>query len=85
MKKLLLVIAVSTIVFGCKKDDSTSGCYDCTTTMTTTVSVPTPGYPQTSVVTQSGCDGLSPQTGTTTATATIQGISATTTTTVVCQ
>lgn len=80
MRAILLIFAMVALA-GCKKDDDT-GCYNCTMTTVTTVSVPTPGYPQTQTASFSSCDGN--KSGVETATVSQGGISATSTATTTC-
>jgi hypothetical protein len=75
-----LTIALS-VLTGCKK------CATCTQTITTTVNVSTPGYPQTSKTTFEACgDELGKVDGkTTTSTSSSGGITATATAKTVCK
>ena len=80
MKKLILVLALTSLM-SCKKDDE-SGCYDCTMEIITSVNVSTPGYPQLTTATYETCSGN--ESGQTTATATQGSITATSVTTITC-
>jgi hypothetical protein len=76
MKKQIIIIATLVLsAYSCKK------CATCTTTMTTTVSQPTTGYPKTESYSQELCgeDLKSADGNTTTATAKSGNITATTT------
>ena len=79
MKKLLLI---SLLFASCSEKDEPNFCYTCVQTIRTTVSIPTPGYPQTINSTFESCDG--DKSGVTTATVSQSGITATTTTTTNC-
>lgn len=81
MKKLILSIAVL-FTASCSEKNEPNFCYTCVQTMKTTVSIPTPGYPQIITTTFESCDG--DKSGQTTATASQGGITATTVTTTTC-
>lgn len=51
MKNLLIIALLFILGVSCKKEK----CGTCTTTITTSVNVSTPGYPQTSTTTQNAC------------------------------
>ena len=75
MRKMIILLALAAIV-GCENN----GCHECTTTITTSVSVQLDGYPQTSTVENTVCDEdieNYEREGTFTVSATVSGISAT--------
>ena len=68
---------------GCEKYSKENKCWNCVTTITTTVSVPLEGYPQTTTMTKIVCDKdvedkeAYEREGTLTITSTVSGISTT--------
>lgn len=79
MKKLLII---ALLFASCSEKDEPNFCYTCVQTMKTTVSIPTPGYPQVITSTFESCDG--DKSGQTKTTVSQNGITATTTTTTNC-
>ena len=55
MKKLILVLALTSLM-SCKKDDD-SGCYDCTTETVTNSFNPNPNYPIITMLEFESCSG----------------------------
>lgn len=83
-KTIFILLMISMLFIDCSKEK----CWDCVTTMTTTVNVPVEGYPQTTTVTNVVCDEdieAYEKEGTFTVTATISGISATVKTVTKCK